>query len=51
MSETIMSVNCECESFACTRKIDLSLDEELGIKKRGLVLIVNDCGMGPNPTD
>ena len=42
---------CECDSFNCKLKVDLPLEEATEIQRSGLVLIVKDCQVGPNPTD
>ena len=50
MEKTI--VFCECNSFECTKTIELPAEEAQAILLLGDVfVIVDDCEIGPSPTD
>ena len=42
---------CECDSLDCTLSAELPLDEAVKLLEGGLVFMVKDCRVGPNPTD
>lgn len=48
---TTTTMLCECSSLDCSETIELSFEEALRIHQNDLVIIVDGCMTGPDPTD
>jgi hypothetical protein len=46
-----MELLCECNSFGCIAKIEVSTEEATKIYNAGLIPIVNGCPTGPDASD
>ncbi len=44
-------VLCECNSFGCSKSIQLPIATAFEIRQKGYVVIVDDCPTGPDTTD
>lgn len=47
----MLLLSCECMSIRCDKTIELSRQEASDYQSKRLVLIVDGCSRGPEPTD
>lgn len=48
MSDSVVSIFCECDSQDCNRTVDVPLSEAVRIKAQSLIPIVDGCPCGPS---
>lgn len=46
-----MNLLCECNSFSCSRSVEVSLAEAQAVLASGLIVILKSCPNGPETGD